>query len=86
MIYKAVKSGGLEWTVMSRNERAITHEGRHFLAARCNPSRAWTIIEMDRSLVEHGTAKEVKRFLILFDTRWLSDGIRDILKKGGASL
>lgn len=37
-----------KWTTVSRNERAISIDNRHFFASRCNPSTLWTIAEWDR--------------------------------------
>lgn len=35
------------WTIISRNERAISIGDRHFFAMRCNPSTMWQIEELD---------------------------------------
>lgn len=37
-----------KWTTISRNERSISINGRHFFACRCNPSTPWHIEELDQ--------------------------------------
>jgi len=58
-----VTVGGVTWTIHSRNERTTTVNGRHLFAGRCNPSRMWTLREMDapgimgrREIARHGNA------------------------------
>lgn len=40
-----------KWHIISRNERAISIENRHFFAFRCNPSMLWVIEEMNQAEV-----------------------------------
>lgn len=39
------------WTTISRNERAISVDGRHYFAMRCNPSKPWMIEELDQATI-----------------------------------
>lgn len=71
----AVTSGGLTWSVHSRNERAITHAGRHFFAVRCRSGLPWKLIELDRS-IDEGSARELRRTLSGYETAELSDAVR----------
>lgn len=49
---KTVTVGGIEWTIISANERSTTHAGRHFFACRCSRQQnaLWTIEELDRPM------------------------------------
>lgn len=73
---KTSKSNGLVWTVMSRNERFITHAGRHFSAGRCRPGRPMHLDELDRDITVHGRAKVLGRAHQRFDLAQLSDAVR----------
>lgn len=66
-----VNSNGLEWTVVSRNERYIEHCGRHFYAGRCRPSSGWILRELDRDPSVPGR-REIARAHARFQTAELS--------------
>lgn len=51
---KTVQVGGVTWTIISRNERATTHAGRHFFACRCSRNPLWRIDEMNQAQI-HGS-------------------------------
>lgn len=55
-----VTVAGLTWEIHSRNERSATINGHHFFASRCNPSKPWTLQELDRCHND-GLAREIAR-------------------------
>lgn len=75
---KHVTVGGLTWAVVSANERAITHDNRHFLAVRCRSGRPWSIHELDANIAETGSAKPLRVFSERYDTGDLSSTVREI--------
>lgn len=77
-INKHVTVGGLTWAVISRNERSVTHAGRYFFAARCNPKRPWHIHEHDCDIVKTGAAKPLLIFTYDYETAELSASVREI--------
>lgn len=81
--YKTVTVYGLTWAVMSRNERCVTHAGRHFFAVRCNPKRAWHIHEHDCDIAQTGSAKPLLVFTNDYETHHLSDAVREICGADG---
>lgn len=70
-----VKSDGMTWTVVSRNERAITYDGRHFFAGRCRPKSMWVLRELDGD-VEAAGRREIGRTPQRFYTEQLSGAVR----------
>lgn len=56
-----------KWKIISKNERSITVNGRHYFAARCNPSVMWVIDEVDQA-EPHGS-KLVQRIAERLTTR-----------------
>lgn len=79
---KTITSAGMDWTVISRNERETTHKGRHFLAARCGPARPWRIRELNTPLrpVSGGIscAKSLRHFGDEHETRQLTQAVVEI--------
>lgn len=43
----------MKWRTISRNERSISINGRHYFAMRCNPDRPWMIEELNQATI-HG--------------------------------
>lgn len=41
----------MKWKTISRNERSLTINGRHFFAARCNPKTLWWIEELNQAQI-----------------------------------
>lgn len=75
---KHVTVGGLTWTVISANERAITHAGRHFFACRCRCARPWKIHEHDSDITRAGAARPLKVFTNGYHTATLSQAVKEI--------
>lgn len=78
---KAITSAGMDWTVISRNERETTHKGRHFFAARCNPTRPWKITELDQPLRPAGGGIACTKSLRHFgeyETKQLTQAVMEI--------
>lgn len=76
---KPVNSNGLTWQHVSRNERTITHAGRHFFACRCRPGTPWEIHEHDRCINTHGSATPLRVWDNNYHISQLSDAIRCIV-------
>lgn len=79
---KTVKVGGLTWSVISRNERSSTHEGRHFFAARCHLTAEWRLTEDDQNIAEAETSRALKVWLNTYKTADLSRVVKDICGNG----
>lgn len=79
---KTVTVAGLTWTVISRNERSTTHDGRHFFAARCDPKGNWRLTEDDRNIAESETSRALKVWLTTYKTGELSRVVKDICGNG----
>lgn len=57
---KNVKVQGVEWSVLSTNERITEYLGRHFILSRCKPGSPWYLREHDCNIKESATgAKEI---------------------------
>jgi len=82
---KTVTVGGMTWNVIGRNERATTHEGRHFFAARCNPKILWRITEDDQNIAATGSAKPLRVWTNKYETHDLSTTVREICGKPPAT-
>lgn len=80
MTFQTVTSGGMQWTVFSRNERATEHEGRHFFACRCRPGSPWVLFEFNRSIIKHESAKHLREWRNNYEVGQLSDAVRAICK------
>lgn len=76
--HQVVQNGGLFWTVISRNERSITHDGRHFFAARCRPGRPWHLEEVDTPIGVGSGSKVLRTFAPKYQLHELSYAVRDI--------
>lgn len=76
--HKHVTVGGLTWAVVSANERATTHAGRHFFATRCRTSVPWVIRELDANIAETGSGKPLLVFRNNYETSDLSRAVREI--------
>lgn len=75
MTTSTVTVSGLTWTVHSANERSVTHQGRHFFAARCGGLQ-WTITEVSDGTTTGSTV--VRTFTNKYDTSELSRSIKEI--------
>ena len=78
MKYTTITNGGLDWRVVSRNERETTHNGRHFFARRCRPGAPWMNEEHDQSITEHGSAKPLRVWKNEYQIEDLSTAVREI--------
>lgn len=75
---KTITSSGMEWTIISRNERETTHRKRHFFAARCNPTRPWKIREIDEPFSRSGCTRSLRSFGCEYETKQLTQAVMEI--------
>lgn len=70
-----------DWTIISRNERKITVDNRHFFAVRCSldPKAGWKIIELDSPL--GNGAKIIRTCAYGIETRQLSHVVNNICQR-----
>ncbi len=78
MTRKTITSNGMEWAVISRNEREATHKDRHFFASRCNSSRPWRIEEHDKKLGIDLCATTLRHFGGEHETKQLTQEVMEI--------
>lgn len=56
---RVVKTKGVEWTILSINERSCTVGGRNFFACRCSSKHDWFLLEHDYSTDAHMPMTEI---------------------------
>ncbi len=79
---KTVKSGGLEFTVLSSRERCCTLGGRYFFCIGRNIS-GWTLFEHDQDITMHGQCRSIgRKFERLLDTKALVAEIQRLVETG----
>jgi hypothetical protein len=73
-----------DWSILSRNERVVTYQGRHFFAVRCGRSGnglTWAIDEHDVDITTSETgARQIDRPVTGVETRGLSAAIIELVK------
>lgn len=62
--------GAGNWTIISRNERSLTRNGKHYFAVRCSRQYLWTIEELDGP-IESNTSRRVRVVAKGVETRQL---------------
>lgn len=78
MKFTVVNNNGMQWSVLSRNERTTVHAGRYFFAVRCRSGAAYSIHEHDCDIAVTGSAKPLRAFNLKYDAWELSNAVREI--------
>jgi hypothetical protein len=76
-VLKTVSVQGINWSVISANERSCCHSGRFFMARRCNSRSPWRVSEHDCDITVKGMALVIRRSMVPLTISELSIAVKN---------